>query len=293
MPDHLIAELALDIKADLGEGPVWDDRTKHLVWVNIMAGQLNFFDPLSGSNRAVEAGTPVGAAALCESGALLLAVQDGFAILDPASGAITPFAGFPDASPDVRMNDGKCDPQGRFWAGTMAFDMHPAGGALYRLDPDSSVATILPAVTISNGIDWSLDGRTMFYVDTPTLRVDCFDFDPASGAISNRRPIVEIGQPGAYPDGLTLDAEGNLWLALWGGWGVRCYSPQGDCIATVDVPASQTSSCAFGGANLDELYITTARTGLSGDDLAKQPHAGSLFRVRPGVKGRAPNRFGI
>jgi sugar lactone lactonase YvrE len=258
-----------------------------------MAGQVNFFDPLTGSNRAIETGTPVGAAALCESGALLLAVQDGFAKLDPATGAVTPFTGFPGASPDVRMNDGKCDPQGRFWAGTMAFDMHAGGGALYRLDSGASVATILPSVTISNGIDWSPDGRTMYYVDTPTLRVDCFDFDPASGSISNRRPFVEIDQPGAYPDGLTLDAEGNLWLALWGGWGVRCYSPRGELIATVDVPAAQTSSCAFGGENLDELYITTARGGIPEEELAGQPLAGSLFRVRPGVKGRAPNRFAI
>ncbi|MBA3973776.1 MAG: hypothetical protein C0504_06100 [Candidatus Solibacter sp.] len=286
-------DVALDIKADLGEGPVWDDRTRHLVWVDIMAGRVNLFDPLTGSNHVFETGTPVGAATLCESGALLLAIQDGFAQLDPATGAVAPFAGFPDASPDVRMNDAKCDPQGRLWAGTMAFDMHPAGGALYRLDPDSSIAAILPSVTISNGIDWSLDGLTMYYVDTPTLRVDCFDFHPASGAISNRRPFVEIEQPGAYPDGLTIDAQGNLWLALWGGWGVGCYSPQGELIAKVDVPASQTTSCAFGGENLDDLYITSARTGLSAGDLAQQPLAGSLFRVRPGVKGRPANRFAL
>lgn len=286
-------EVALDIKADLGEGPVWDGRTGRLVWVDIMAGRVNLFDPLTGSNRAIDAGTPVGAAALCASGALLLAVQNGFAKLDPATGAVTPFAGFPGASPDVRMNDAKCDPQGRLWAGTMAFDMHPAGGALYRLDPDASVTTILPSVTISNGIDWSLDGQTIYYVDTPTLRVDCFDFDAASGAISNRRPFVEIREPGAYPDGLTIDAEGNLWLALWGGYGVRCYNPQGELIAKVDVPASQTSSCAFGGANLDTLFITSARTGLSEATLATQPLAGSLFRLRPGIKGRPANRFAI
>jgi sugar lactone lactonase YvrE len=223
----------------------------------------------------------------------MLAVQDGFATLDTATGQIAPFAGFPDASPDVRMNDAKCDPQGRLWAGTMAFDMRPAGGALYRLDPDATVATLLPSVTISNGIDWSLDGLTMYYVDTPTLRVDCFDFDPATGSISNRRPFVEIERPAAYPDGLTLDAEGNLWLALWGGWGVRCYNPKGELIATVDVPAAQTSSCAFGGENFDELYITSARGGVPDDDLANQPHAGSLFRVRPGVKGRPANRFAV
>lgn len=293
MPTHLTAELALDIKANLGEGPVWDHRTGSLVWVDIMAGRVNLFDPAAGSNRAFGTGTPVGAAVPCESGGLMLAVQDGFATLDTATGQIARFAGFPDASPDVRMNDAKCDPQGRLWAGTMAFDMRPAGGALYRLDPDATVATILPSVTISNGIDWSLDGLTMYYVDTPTLRVDCFDFDPSTGSISNRRPFVEIDRPAAYPDGLTLDAEGNLWLALWGGWGVRCYSPQGELIATVDVPAAQTSSCAFGGENLDELYITSARGGIPDDDLANQPHAGSLFRVRPGVKGRPANRFAV
>lgn len=293
MPDQLTAELALDIKADLGEGPLWDSRTGWLVWVNIMARCVNLFDPRTGANRAIDVGAPVGAAVLCESGGLILAVQDGFAKLDTATGQITRFAGFPDASPAVRMNDGKCDPQGRFWAGTMAFDMHSGGGALYRLDPDATVATMIPGVTISNGIDWSPDGKTMYYVDTPTFRIDCFDFDPATGSIANRRPFVEIEQAAGYPDGLTVDAEGNVWLALWGGWGVRCYSPRGELNATVDVPASQSSSCAFGGENLDELYITSARGGLPEDDLAKQPLAGGLFRVRPGVKGRPPYRFAI
>jgi sugar lactone lactonase YvrE len=293
MPDQLAAELALDIKADLGEGPVWDERTGSLVWVDIMTGRVNLFDPRTGANRAIDVGTPAGAAVLCESGGLMLAVQDGFACLDPAAGAVGRFAGFPDASPDVRMNDGKCDPQGRFWAGTVAFDMHAGGGALYRLDPDATVTTMIPGVTISNGIDWSLDGRTMYYIDTPTFRIDCFDFDPASGAISNRRTFVEIPRHAGHPDGLTVDAEGNVWLALWGGWGVRCYNPQGDLIAIVDAPASQSSSCAFGGENLDDLYITSARAGLSEDDLARQPLAGGLFRVRPGVKGRPAYRFAI
>ncbi len=285
------AELVLDAKADLGEGPIWDDRRGQLVWVDIMAGRVNLFDPLTGGNRSIEVGVPVGAAALRESGGLVLAVKDGFAALDTETGTMSRLGGFPDAADDIRMNDAKCDRQGRLWAGTMALDLREGAGAFYRLDPDGGVSAMLTDVTCSNGTDWSPDGKLMYYVDSMTRRIDCFDYDALSGAVSGRRTFVAIELQDAAPDGLTVDSEGNIWVALWGGWCVRCYSPDAKLIGSVEVPASQSSSCTFGGEELDELYITSARTGLSEADLAGQPLAGGLFRIRPGVKGVRANRF--
>jgi sugar lactone lactonase YvrE len=285
------AELVLDVKAGLGEGPVWDVETARLIWVDIMDGRVNLFDPSTGVNRAFDVGAHVGAAALRTCGGLILAIQDGFAQLDLATGQVTRLCGFPGSAPIIRMNDAKCDPQGRLWAGTLSMDMREGAGALYRLDPDGGVSTVLPNVSCSNGTDWSLDGQIMYYVDSMTHRIECFDFDPAGGAIANRRTFAEIELEGALPDGLTVDAGGNVWVALWGGSCVRCYSPAGELLTTVPVPASQASSCAFGGADLGDLYITSARNGLTADQLHREPLAGGLFRVRPGVKGRPANRF--
>jgi len=284
-------ELVLDARADLGEGPVWDSRTNRLAWVDIMAARLNFFDPASGATASFETGQPIGAAVPRASGGFVLALQSGFAHLDLESGHVEPLASFDGARPEVRMNDGKCDAAGRFWAGTMAFDFRPGAGALYRLDPGLGVNTIVPGVTISNGLDWTLDGQAMYYVDTPTGRIDLFDFDPLTGAIANRRPFVEIPPSAGSPDGMTVDSAGNIWLALWGGSAVRCYSPQGLLERVVEVPASQVTSCAFGGPDLADLYITSARGGLTPEQLERQPHAGSVFRVRPGVSGRPANSF--
>jgi sugar lactone lactonase YvrE len=285
------AELVLDVKADLGEGPLWDDRAGQLVWVDIMAGRVNLFDPLTGENRSIDVGVPVGAAALRESGGLVLAVQDGFAALDTETGKLSQLSGFPGAAADIRMNDAKCDSLGRMWAGTMAFDLHDGAGALYRFNPDGGVTTMLTGITCSNGTDWSPDGKLMYYVDSMTRRIDCFDFDAAAGAISGRRTFVEIEPKDGVPDGLTVDSEGNVWAAIWGGRCVRCYSPDARLLGSVAVPSSQSSCCVFGGKDLDELYITSARTGLPEEELAKQPLAGGLFMCRPGVKGVPANRF--
>jgi sugar lactone lactonase YvrE len=189
------------------------------------------------------------------------------------------------------MNDGKCDAAGRFWAGTMALDERGGAGALYRLDPDGHVETMIDGVTISNGLDWSDDGRLMYFIDTPTQSVDVFDFDLASGRIANRRSFARIDPVDGAPDGLTLDAEGFVWVALWGGSRVRRYAPDGALDSIVRVPATYVTSCAFGGADLGDLYITTARIKLSEADRASQPLAGGLFRARPGVRGRPPHRF--
>ncbi|MBI5087061.1 MAG: SMP-30/gluconolactonase/LRE family protein [Acidobacteria bacterium] len=284
-------ELALDAKADLGEGPVWDDQTGRLIWVDIMANRVNLFEPSTKAVRSIDVGAPVGAVAMRASDGLLIALADGLALLSLESEELNRLCELPGVTPAVRMNDGKCDVAGRFWIGTMAYNFQQGAGSLYRLEAGRPPVVILQDLTISNGIDWSPDASRMYFVDSPTRGIDVFDYDPSSGGISGRRTFAEITLEGAVPDGLCVDAEGNVWVALWGGSCVQCFDPNGRLQTTVPVPASQVTSCAFGGADLSDLYITTARGGLSAAQLDSQPQAGGLFRIRPGVKGRVANRF--
>ena len=285
-------ELALDARADLGEGPRWDVARQRLLWVDIMRGRVHAFTPSTGACRNVAVGRPVGALASCRDGRLVLAVAGGFARLDLDSETFEMQAAAEADRPQNRMNDGACDGAGRFWAGTMALDEGPGAGALYRLDPDLTVHTILTGVSISNGLDWSLDGRRMYYVDSPTRRIDVFDFDLATGSIANRRTFVEVPADAGIPDGLTVDATGFVWLALWGGAALRRYAPDGTLERVVPLPVTHPTSCAFGGAGLDELYVTSARRPLTAEEKARQPQAGGVFRLRPGVVGRPAHLFG-
>ena len=191
----------------------------------------------------------------------------------------------------MRMNDGKVDPSGRFWAGSMATDEHAGAGTLYRLDPDRSVTPMLDGLTISNGLDWSDDRRTMYYIDTGTGRVDRFAYDDVEGAISDRQPLVTIAAADGFPDGMTLDAEGFLWVALFDGWGVNRYAPDGRLDRRIELPAQQVTSVTFGGPDYAELYITTGQEGFPPGGRPDQPHAGGVFRCDPGVRGRPANRF--
>ena len=285
-------ELVLDARADLGEGPRWDAARQRLLWVDIMRGRVHAFTPSTGACRNIAVGRPVGALASCRDGSLVLAVAGGFARLDLDSQKFEMQAAAEADRPQNRMNDGACDGAGRFWAGTMALDEGPGAGALYRLDPDLTVHTMLTGVSISNGLDWSLDGRRMYYVDSPTRRIDVFDFDLATGSIANRRMFVEVPADAGIPDGLTVDAAGYVWLALWGGAALRRYAPDGTLERVVPLPVTHPTSCAFGGAALDELYVTSARRPLTAEEKARQPQAGGVFRLRPGVVGRPAHLFG-
>jgi sugar lactone lactonase YvrE len=285
------AALELEVGAELGEGPVWDSRTRSLYFVDILRGRVHCYRPEARtlSTRVVD--QPVGAVALTEAGDLLLAIRDGFARLDPASGHFAIVAGVGGEPPDLRMNDGNCDPAGRFWAGTMALDERPGAGALYRLAPDGTVDRVLQHVTISNGIDWSDDRRTMYFIDSPTQRIDLFDFDLETGAIANRRPFVRIPPEAGVPDGLTIDGDGCIWVSLWRGGSVHRYAPDGRLEMIVRLPVTHPTSCAFGGADMRDLYITTAAIALTDAERGRQPSAGDVFRCRPGPAGRPPNRF--
>jgi sugar lactone lactonase YvrE len=278
------AELLLDARAELAEGPCWLADRERLLWVDIMAGHVHLLDPATGDDRAVEVGQPVGAAVPADDGRVALAVRDGFALLDLDSGRVETIAGVERDLGGNRMNEGKCDSAGRFWAGTMALDIRRGAGALYRLDAGRRVERMVDGVSISNGLGWSLDDRRMYYIDTLEDRIDVFDFDLATGAIANRRPFAVIEGDG-HPDGMTVDAEGCLWVAMWGGGRVVRFLPDGTEAGGVEVPVSQTSSCCFGGPDLRDLYITTAWQHLASE--RREPHAGSLFRCRPGVAGQA------
>jgi sugar lactone lactonase YvrE len=286
------AEVALQAQSELGEGPLWDVRKRLLYWVDISGHKVHVFDPSSGADRFVDVGQPVGCVAPRKNGDLVLAMQDGFAILDVESGEVRNLIDPEKHLPDNRFNDGKCDPRGRFWAGTMSMKRVKAAGSLYCLYPDLTVRTMLTRVTTSNGLAWSSDERKLYYIDTGTPYVSVFNYDPESGEISRRRRIITIPQNQGKPDGMTIDEEGMLWVAHWGGGRVSRWDPKdGSQTDVVEVPAPNVTSCAFGAPMLDTLYITTARGPLNDEERKEYPLAGGLFQVKPGVRGRPEPAF--
>ena len=280
-------EPALGLKLQLGESPVWDASTGVLYVVDIPAGRVISVDVEHGSHTSVEVGQPVGAVAPRLSGGLVAACRDGFGLLDPASGRYETIALVEDQVVQNRMNDGKVDPSGRFWAGTQATDLRSGAGALYRLDQDRGVTQVLSGVTISNGIAWSPDHRTMYYIDTATGGVDAFDYDDSDGTVRRRRRLVDVST--GEPDGMTVDADGRLWVALWGGWAVHCYTPDGKLDGVLQLPVSHVTSCAFGGSGLTDLFVTTSSHDEHGplppDQRLREPLAGTVFVAQPGTAG--------
>jgi sugar lactone lactonase YvrE len=267
---------------ELTEGPRWHAEREELLWVDILGSRMHRarVDDKSGLLQEVAPVTFdrfVGAVAPVVGGGYVLAAGTGFLFFDDAG--VVELAQPEAGTSHVRMNDGACDPQGRFWAGTMALDESPGAGALYRLELDGTCTAVLTGLTISNGIGWSPDGGTMYLSDSGVGTVDAFDFDPQTGDLSARRTILRVTQAGVAPDGLTVDAKGNLWVALWDGGAVQCYSPGGSLLETVPFPVSRPTSCAFGGKDGTTLFVTTARNGLDESALASQPDAGRVFRV--------------
>ena len=289
-PDE--AELVLDARAEHGEGPLWYAAENVLAWVDIARHLVHLYDPASGDDRAIDVGQPVSAVAPRAAGGLVVTLQEGYAALDMASGRVELIAPVEKGHTPTRMNDGKCDSAGRFWAGTMAFDPVPGAGSLYRLDPDLRVTHVLGDVTISNGLGWSPDDRTMYYVDSPTQTIDAFDYDAATGAIENRRVLAAVPEELGFVDGLTVDADGFIWAAVFGGGRLHRYAPDGSLERAVRLPVEQPTKPAFGGPGLAELYVTSAWHGLSDAERERQPTAGGVLRLRPGVSGAVANRFG-
>ena len=277
------AEQVTDSVAYHGEGPVWSARWGGLRWVDMLAGDVLSLER-DGTVRRRHVGDVVAALRPRRSGGAVLAVERGFALEDPDGTLTTLDPVWTD--PSVRMNEGGCDPDGRFWCGSMAYDKRPGGAALYRLDPDGSAHRVLDGVTISNGLEWSPDGSLAYYDDTATSRVDVFDYDPADG-LTGRRPFVEL-TGGERPDGLTVDADGGVWVALNGSGVVHRYRADGVLDEVVHLPTAKVTACTFGGPALDQLFITTSREGLAPDE---DPIAGSLFRADVGVPGLPVREF--
>jgi sugar lactone lactonase YvrE len=265
-----------------GEGPVWWDGWGGLRIVDLFAGDVLTLTGDKVERRHV--GTVAAALRPRRDGGAVLALERSFA-LEGADGALTVL---PDVWNDetIRFNDGGCDPDGRFYCGTMAWDARPGAGSLYRLDPDGSVTLVLDGVTISNGLEWSPDGSRAYYADTPTGRIDVFDYDAVAG-LTDRRPFVEIPPERGSPDGLTVDADGAVWVALYGGGAVHRYV-EGRLDAVVEVPTPKPTACTFGGPGLTTLYVTTTQENVPpGSD----PAAGALFAVEPGVAGLPARTF--
>jgi sugar lactone lactonase YvrE len=266
----------------LSEGPRWHDERQELLWVDILASCFHRAtltpDGGFGELRSTSIDRDVGAVAPVERGGYMLAAGRGFLFLDE-DGSVRELAQPEADQPGVRMNDGACDPQGRFWAGTMAYDESPGAGTLYRLELDGSCTTVLRGLTISNGIGWSPSGTTMYLSDSGAGVVEAFDFDGSSGAIGGRRTLVRVSEPGMAPDGLTVDEQGDLWVGLYGGWAVNRYAPDGTPRGAVSIPAAQATSCVFGGPDRRTLFVTTGRERLGEEALESQPDAGRVFAV--------------
>ncbi|MFF0226551.1 SMP-30/gluconolactonase/LRE family protein [Streptomyces sp. NPDC004629] len=269
-------EVAVRAEATLGEGPTWDPATGRLLWIDILGMRVHGYDPVSGRRTVRTTEQHVGAVKPRAGGGLVLNLRDGIGLLDP-DGAFRWLHHEP--VPGRRANDAAVAPDGALWAGTMRYDETAGGGTLSRVTGAGEVRTVLPSVTVSNGTGWSPDGRLMYYVDSPTRRIDVFDFDGEQAL--NRRPLVEIEEGAGFPDGLTVDADGCVWVALWDGAAVRRYTPGGVLDRVLTLPTARPTACAFGGADLTDLYITTARTGLN----TPHPLSGSLLVIPTAGKG--------
>ena len=276
----MVAEQVTGPVAYHGEGPVWSETWGGLRWVDMLAGDVLSLEA-DGSIRRRHVASIAAATRPRRGGGAVIGIERGFA-LEGADGTIVTLDELWDDA-NQRMNDGGCDPDGRFYCGSMTYDKRPGAAALYRLDPDRSVHLVLEGVTISNGLEWSPDGTLAYYNDTDTYRTDVFDYDVESG-LTGRRPFVET--PELRPDGLTVDAEGGVWVAYPHQGMVRRYGTDGALDAVVDVPTQKATACTFGGPDLSELYITTSREDLEGD-----PLAGSVFRAEVGVVGQPARSF--
>lgn len=282
-------DVAFPARAVLGEGPTWNPATQRLLWVDILCSEVHEFDPATGVGAITPTPQHVGAVKPRAGGGLVVNLAEGVGLYGPA-GDFSWLARWPN--PDCRGNDAAVDPWGRLWAGTMRYDEAEGGGDLRRVAPDGTATVVLAGTSVSNGLGWSPDERAMYFIDSPTRRVDRFAVDPDDGSVRDRRPFVELpdGTPG-FPDGMTVDADGCLWVALWDGWAVHRYTPDGRLDRVLEMPVARATACAFGGPELRDLYITTARDRLSAEELAGQPLAGSLLVVHDVGQGTVSKPF--
>jgi sugar lactone lactonase YvrE len=280
---------AVDTGDSLGEGPYWDDRAEALLWVDIKQGRIHTWSPSDERVRTETLDAEV-SAVVPRAGAPGHVVAAGHRVLLRDGEDERVLAIVEEDLADNRFNDCKCDPQGRLWAGSMS-KTHAPTGTLYRLEPGGEIEPVIPGTTISNGLAWSPSGETMYFIDSTTQRIDAFDFDGATGEISDRRTFAEVDPNAGLPDGMAVDAEGGIWICLFGGAAIHRYSPEGRLEAVLRCPTTNPTSATFGGPDLRTLYVTTARHMLTDDQLATEPLAGAVLTLDPGVAGLPGSRF--
>jgi sugar lactone lactonase YvrE len=281
-------ESVLASRARLGECPVWDSVRGRLDWIDVYNHRVHEFDPISGRDRFVDTGDVVTAIALAASGRLLVALRDRLAFLHLEYGEIEPLCRLAFARPDTRLNDGKCDPQGRFWVGSMSQARGQA--ALYRYDSDGTLRVMETGLTLSNGLGWSPDGATFYLTDSAAQRIYAYQFDGAAGQLHDPRVFVELDDDGVEPDGLAVDEDGVVWSALWNGWCVARFDPDGHEMGRISLPVQCPTSLAFGGPDMTDLYITSASVGLSQAEIQRSFLAGDVLHISvssPGLLVRA------
>jgi gluconolactonase len=276
-------EVVADVRALLGEGPVWNDATQQLMWVDILGRRIHAYDPAAETSRAWQLSETVTALCPGADGGYIVATTTGVARLDLERASLTPLAARPSGD---RMNDAKADPRGRFVGGTLTEARLPGASGLYSFERADEPKVLASDVTVANGLGWSPDGALMYFADTPTLRIDVFDYDIESGGATNRRCFVDLAGLDGRPDGLTVDADGHVWVAMVRAGLIHRFSPRGDCESTITVPAKFVTSCGFGGSDLADLYITTGCLGMPEPEFLNQPHAGALFRLRTSTHGQ-------
>lgn len=285
------AQIWQDVKHMLGEGPTWDGANQRLMWVDIVGKTMSSYDFVMQQVHTWSFHEYVTAVIPINKHEVVLAMHSGIYTFDLVTETLSPIAN-PMTDPNIRFNDGKCDALGRLWAGTMDVRGDRNVGVLYSVTAEGRVEEKIAPVTISNGIAWNLENDQMYYIDTPTRKVAAYDFDLQTGKIAFRDNVIVIPEGEGSPDGMTIDEEGMLWIAHYGGWQVSRWNPDtGEQLATIRVPCSNVTSCTFGGKDLDELFITTARQGLDETVLKDQPLAGGIFRVKTKVRGLKANNY--
>ena len=286
------AELLLDVKAILGEGPVWDWKKQILFWVDIEGCELHSYNPSNGENQHWSFNEMIGVAVPTKSGKMLLALESGLASFDFEKEQMMWHYVLENNDPRMRYNDGKVGPNGDFWLGSMHKEFRPKFGNLYRIAPNFQTSIQIPKTSISNGMAWTSDHKKFYFIDSPTHQICSYDFDIDASQISNKKIAVTIPDAYGAPDGMCIDTEDMLWIAHWGGSCVRRWNPNtGQVLEQIDVQAPHVTSCCFGGKDLKTLYITTARSGLNNELLKKFPLSGGIFKYRPGVSGKQLTYF--
>lgn len=290
---EIIANVAYSYASELGEGALWDERRSKLWWVDITRGHLHLFDPKTKINKTFQLDSPVGTVVLEDGADIIVAVKNGFGRYDTESGVFEMIAMVEHENSSIRFNDGKCDPVGRFWAGTLAEDGTRNIGKLFSLGNDLSVTCKISGVGISNGLGWSPTGDKMYYIDSMSQKIVAYTYDKVRGDISDPEVVVKIDSTEGTPDGMCVDEEGMLWVALWdGGKVIRIHPESSERLCEVIVPnVKKVTSCTLGGENLTTLFITTASQGLTLSEKREQPNAGSLFVAEVGVRGLPVNLF--